>query len=65
MNDKKTIQPTEEVKFEKALSPLSIWGLALGAMIGWGCFVLPGNEFLPKGGPLGSTIGLIIGAMMI
>ncbi|MDU1028536.1 MAG: APC family permease [Clostridiales bacterium] len=65
MSEKKTIQPTEDVKFEKALSPLSIWGLALGAMIGWGCFVLPGNEFLPKGGPLGSTIGLIIGAMMI
>ncbi len=56
---------TQDVQFEKALSPISIWGLALGAMIGWGCFVLPGNSFLPLGGPLGATIGLIVGALMI
>lgn len=65
MSNKKTTQQVEEVKFEKALSPLSIWGLAVGAMIGWGCFVLPGNSFLPIGGPLGATIGLTVGALMI
>lgn len=55
----------QEVEFEKALSPLGVWGLALGAMIGWGCFVLPGNTFLPEAGPLGAVIGLFLGALMI
>lgn len=58
-------QTQEKVKFEKALSPLGVWGLALGAMIGWGCFVLPGQSFLPEGGPLGATLGLTLGALMI
>ena len=55
----------EDVQFEKGLSPLGVWGLALGAMIGWGCFVMPGNTLLPKAGPIGASIGLILGAMMI
>lgn len=65
MSEKNKTQQTGDVQFEKALSPLSIWGLAVGAMIGWGCFVLPGNSFLPEGGPMGATIGLVVGALMI
>ena len=42
-------------KFKKAMRPIDVWGLALGAIIGWGCFVLPGNAFLPKAGPLGTA----------
>lgn len=48
----------EDVKLEKSLSPLGAWGLALGAMIGWGCFVMPGNTLLPKAGPIGASLGL-------
>ncbi|MDO4280402.1 MAG: APC family permease [Peptococcaceae bacterium] len=55
----------ENVEFEKGLSPLGVWGLALGAMIGWGCFVMPGDTLLPKAGPIGASIGLILGALMI
>lgn len=55
----------EDVKLEKTLSPLGAWGLALGAMIGWGCFVMPGNTLLPKAGPIGASIGLTLGALMI
>lgn len=55
----------EEVKLEKGLSPLGVWGLALGAMIGWGCFVMPGDTLLPKAGPIGASIGLALGALMI
>lgn len=55
----------QDVQFEKKLSPLGVWGLALGAMIGWGCFVMPGNQLLPDAGPIGATIGLILGAAMI
>ncbi len=52
-------------KFKKAMRPIDVWGLALGAIIGWGCFVLPGNAFLPKAGPLGTVAGMLIGAFLI
>ena len=44
------------------LSPIAVWALALGCTVGWGSFVMPGTTFLPKAGPLGSAIGLLIGA---
>ena len=47
------------------MRPIDVWGLALGAIIGWGCFVLPGNAFLPKAGPGGTAVGMLIGALMI
>lgn len=53
------------IKFKKNLSQLDVWGLALGAIIGWGCFVLPGNAFLPKAGPLGTALGLGLGAVLV
>ena len=52
-------------KFKKAMRPIDVWGLALGAIIGWGCFVLPGTAFLPKAGPLGTAVGMLIGALLI
>ena len=39
---------------------MDIWALALGAIIGWGCFVMPGTSFLPKAGP-SAMIGLLLG----
>lgn len=47
------------------MTQLDVWALALGAIIGWGCFVLPGNAFLPKAGPLGTALGMLIGASLI
>ena len=47
------------------MRPIDVWGLALGAIIGWGCFVLPGSAFLPKAGPLGTALGMLIGALLI
>ena len=52
-------------KFKRSMRPLDVWALALGAIIGWGCFVLPGNAFLPKAGPLGTALGMLIGASLI
>lgn len=52
-------------EFRKAMRPIDVWGLALGAIIGWGCFVLPGSAFLPKAGPLGTAAGMLIGALLI
>ena len=43
-------QPQAEGQFKKDLRKIDIWALALGAIIGWGCFVMPGTSFLPKAG---------------
>jgi len=46
---------------------LSLWhsgALALGCMIGWGCFVLPG-DFLVTAGPIGATIGIAVGGLLM
>lgn len=53
----------KRVKLRKVMSPVDVWGLALGAIIGWGCFVLPGTTFLPKAGPAGTAVGMLIGAL--
>ncbi len=55
----------EKLSFKREMRPIDVWGLALGAIIGWGCFVLPGTTFLPKAGPLGTTIGMLIGAVVV
>ena len=53
---------SDNVKLEKKLSPLSVWSLALGCIIGWGAFVMPGNTFLGNAGPLGTAIAMAIAA---
>ena len=36
-------------ELEKTLRPLEVLALALGAIVGWGCFVLPAIRFLQIG----------------
>ncbi len=50
--------------FKKDLKKMDIWALALGAIIGWGCFVMPGTTFLPKAGP-SAIIGLLLGGVVM
>ncbi len=52
-------------RLEKSLSPGQVWALALGSIVGWGCFVLPGDSFLPNAGPLATLIGFWIGAILL
>ncbi len=54
-----------ELKLEKKLSPLNVWALALGCIIGWGAFVMPGNTFLGKAGPLGTAIAMGAAALIM
>lgn len=54
----------ERAKLEKSLRPLHVGALALGCIIGWGCFVLPG-DFLRDAGPVGAAIGLGLGAALM
>ncbi|MBR3400822.1 MAG: amino acid permease [Parasporobacterium sp.] len=46
---------------DRYLSPLDVWGMALGCMVGWGVFAMPGNTFLPVAGPAGTVIAMMIG----
>ena len=56
---------TEQNKLQRNLSPLNVWALALGSIIGWGAFVMPGNTFLPKAGPAGAAIALGLAALIM
>ncbi len=49
----------------KYLSPIDVWAIAFGCIVGWGAFVMPGTTFLPLAGPLGSVAALIIGAVLM
>ena len=55
----------EKQHLKKQLSPLNVWSLALGCIIGWGAFVMPGNTFLGKAGPLGTAIAMGIAALIM
>ncbi len=52
-------------KLERKLSPLNVWALALGSIIGASAFLLPGNSFLGQAGPLGTAIAVSIGALVM
>ena len=52
-------------KRPKYLTALGAWALAFGCSVGWGSFVMPGNTFLPLAGPVGSALGLGLGAVVI
>lgn len=44
----------------RSLRPLQVGSLALGCIIGFGCFVLPG-DFLKMAGPGGAALGVALG----
>ena len=48
-------------KLSRGMSPATVWALAVGSIIGFGCFILP-PDFLDRAGPLGFVLGLLIGA---
>ncbi len=50
---------------DKYISPLGIWAISISTAIGWGSFVVTGNAYISKAGPLGSTLGLLIGALVM
>ena len=47
------------------LSTLGAVSLAFGCAVGWGAFIMPGTAFLPVAGPLGTLIGLGVGAAVM
>ena len=55
----------EQTKLKKQLSPFNVWAIAFGCVIGWGSFINPGKKFLPNSGVAGTTIAMILGALVM
>lgn len=49
----------------KRLNRIDILALALGSIIGWGSFTLPGSKFLHESGIISTAIGFILGGLSI
>ena len=47
------------------LSMLGAWALAFGCAVGSDAFVMPWTTFLPKAGPLGSVLGIMLGGLVM
>ena len=58
-------QNAEKQSFSRHLTPLGAWGLSFGCAVGWGAFVMPGTTFLPIAGPLGTVLGITVGAAVM
>lgn len=60
MSEKKT-----EMKLQRKLSPMHVWAIAFGCVIGWGSFINPGKKFLPNSGVAGTAIAMVLGALVM
>ena len=49
----------------KNLSPAAVLSFSIGTSIGWGSLVVTNNAYLGQAGPLGSVIGMVIGAVIM
>lgn len=65
MSERVFMENNESVKLVRKLSPINVWALAFGCIIGFGCFVLPGNSFLKQAGPLGTAIAVGIASIVM
>lgn len=55
----------QETKLRRQLSPMHVWAIAFGCVIGWGSFVNPGKKFLPNSGIAGTAIAMVLGALVM
>ncbi|MBR5976714.1 MAG: APC family permease, partial [Clostridia bacterium] len=55
----------EEKTLKKELSPMHVWAIAFGCVIGWGSFINPGKKFLPNSGVAGTAIAMVLGALVM
>ncbi|OCH40313.1 APC family permease [Vibrio cyclitrophicus] len=49
----------------RSIGKVELFTVALGSVIGWGAFMLPGNFFLKNAGVINTAIGFIIAVIMI
>ena len=55
----------EEGSLKRKLTPMHVWAIAFGCVIGWGSFINPGKKFLPNSGVAGTAIAMVLGALVM
>ncbi len=55
----------ENKNLQRQLTPMHVWSIAFGCIIGWGSFVNPGKKFLPNSGVAGTAIAMVLGAAVM
>ena len=63
MNNQK--EQAASATLKRSLSPMHVWAIAFGCVIGWGSFINPGKKFLPTSGVAGTAIAMILGALVM
>lgn len=59
-------EKTDQVpQLQRTLSPMHVWALAFGCVVGWGSFINPGKKFLPNSGVAGTAIAMVLGALVM
>ena len=53
-------EQNREKPLDRYLSPVDVWAMSFGCMVGWGAFVMPGTTFLPVAGPAGTILSMMI-----
>ena len=59
------MEARSEKPMDRYLSGTDVFAMAIGVMVGWGAFVMPGTTFLPVAGPAGSVLAMAIGALLM
>ncbi|MBQ9827027.1 MAG: APC family permease [Firmicutes bacterium] len=55
----------EDGSLKRTLTPMHVWAIAFGCVIGWGSFINPGKKFLSNSGVAGTAIAMILGALVM
>lgn len=55
----------KRTKLKKSLGPGSIWAVAVGSIIGWGCFIQGALWTERAGGPLPLFLGFLVGGLLM
>ena len=53
------------MKQKHSITPLNIWALAFGCIVGWAAFVMPGGFMLDLAGPVGTVFALLLGMIFL
>ena len=65
MSKKPVKNQAPEGSLQRQLSPMHVWAIAFGCVIGWGSFINPGKKFLATSGVAGTAIAMILGAIVM
>lgn len=61
----KQVKNENNTELKRQLSPMHVWAIAFGCVIGWGSFINPGKKFLPNSGVAGTAIAMVLGALVM